>query len=84
MQEYSLNYFGTSSLNSVPRQVRSVRATSGQLGKVEMMLIGTIITFPWELWEDKGVLERWGTGNICPRPYVPTETATMEEEKEAI
>lgn len=49
-----------------------------------MMLIGTIITFPWELWEDKGVLERWGTGNICPRPYVHTETATMEEEKEVI
>lgn len=49
-----------------------------------MMLIGTIITFPWELQEDKSVLERWGTGNICPRPHVPTETATMEEEKEVI
>lgn len=37
-------------LNSVPRQrVRSVQATLGYLGKVEMMLIGTTLTLAWEL-----------------------------------
>lgn len=43
-------FWGFSPLNSALRQrVKSVQATSGHLCKVEMMLIGTILTLPWEL-----------------------------------